>query len=120
MYVLMFMFAVSMCFVFALLLVCVMVPTWLGGKQRRRQQIEFNQRFDRLRDDLTENSDFSQGFLANDIEAREQNLFLRRERLRLRREEHRRAEDQRRQLQELLALLESDIEINEETLLGLI
>ena len=34
-YIIIFMFAVSMCFVFVLLLLCVMIPTWIKNSRRR-------------------------------------------------------------------------------------
>ena len=36
-YIIIFMFAVSMCFVFVLLLLCVLMPTWIKNSNRRRR-----------------------------------------------------------------------------------
>ena len=36
-YIIIFMFAVSMCFVFVLLLLCVLMPTWVKNARRRRR-----------------------------------------------------------------------------------
>lgn len=71
-YVIIFMFALSMCFVFLLLLLCVMIPTWCDKKKRNRENREFSERFNRLRDDLTNTDSFNEGLVDhNNFEERE-------------------------------------------------
>ena len=70
-YVIIFMFAVSMCFVFALLFLCVLLPTWCTDRRRRMQRRDFEARFTRLNNDLTDPDLSSESFLNHDFEARE-------------------------------------------------
>lgn len=43
-YIIIFMFAISMCLVFLLLLMCVLIPTWSKNAARTRRRRELNER----------------------------------------------------------------------------
>lgn len=43
-YIIIFMFEVSMCLVFVLLLVCVLVPTWIKNQRRRTARARMQNR----------------------------------------------------------------------------
>ena len=108
-YILCFMFEVSMCFVYLLLLLCILVPVWTKNVsffRRRRANIH--------QDALNGENEFDQALIQQDHllpinlnDERPLNAVERRA-LRLR------AEQQRQQLEELLAFLENDIQFDEE------
>ena len=60
MYIILFMFAISMCFVFALLLLCVLLPTWLSKCFRRYRRGNIQERLDALNE---EDYNFNEAFL---------------------------------------------------------
>ena len=53
------MFAVSMCFVFILLLLCVLLPSWVSKLSQRRRRRELNDRMNNV-DGLIDNPDMMQ------------------------------------------------------------
>ena len=64
MYIILFMFAISMCFVFALLLLCVLLPTWLNKCCRKhRGGANIQERLDALNE---EDLNFNEAFLSEE------------------------------------------------------
>jgi hypothetical protein len=68
-YIILFMFAVSMCFVFVLLLLCVLMPTWIKNFRRKRRTAGLGNRIQQI-DGLIDPSDFEENLLDNEAPER--------------------------------------------------
>ena len=75
-YIILFMFEISMCFVFVLLLLCILLPTWCNNFFPRRRGNDVQDRLDAL----NEEADWNDAFLPGNIP--EQNLLSTAERQR--------------------------------------
>jgi len=111
-YVIIYMFALSMCFVFVLLFFCVLMPVWIKNFRNRRRRRNLAGRLEHM-DGLIEDPGSMARPLIDDLEETENRIRNRR----IRREEaRRRAEAQREQLNDLLQFLNNELEINDDEL----
>eukprot|EP00356_Strombidium_inclinatum_P004749 CAMPEP_0170492742 /NCGR_PEP_ID=MMETSP0208-20121228/12753_1 /TAXON_ID=197538 /ORGANISM="Strombidium inclinatum, Strain S3" /LENGTH=140 /DNA_ID=CAMNT_0010768533 /DNA_START=169 /DNA_END=591 /DNA_ORIENTATION=+ len=67
-YIIIFMFAISMCFVFVLLLTCVLLPTWIKQWRQKRRRARFEQRFPHLVNEIEDPVNPNQQLLLDDPE----------------------------------------------------